>query len=213
MQTIWGLHSPASSPESLLSLEGDKLQTSPIKGTCPQGDNLHEAAELRQTMMADEKERAEHRMLVDLMRNDLTQVAKPGTVKVGRFDVEAYANVQHLVVTSREHFVRSTTVQRLSKRCFLVGPSRAARARLSALRSTTEQMPRSFWTGSIGYIDVHTGRSGLNILIRTLEAHATKGRWWASSAPVVASPSLRNLRTRWKRPVGREQRFASLQAG
>ena len=48
-------------------------------------------------MISDQKERAEHRMLVDLMRNDLTQVAEPGSINVERFDVESYANVQHLV--------------------------------------------------------------------------------------------------------------------
>ena len=171
----------SSSPESLLSLEGDKLQTSPIKGTCPQGDNLHEAAELRQTMMADEKERAEHRMLVDLMRNDLTQVAKPGTVKVGRFDVEAYANVQHLVShitgTLRSEHNGATALQAVFPGGSITGCPRTV---VCAVIDQLEQMPRSFWTGSIGYIDVHTGRSAWNILIRTLEAHATKGRWWAS---------------------------------
>ena len=171
----------SSSPESLLMLDGSALQTSPIKGTCPQGANLPEAAELRQQMIGDEKERAEHRMLVDLMRNDLTQVAMPGSVNVSRFDVEAYANVQHLVshitATLRPEHNGATALQAVFPGGSITGCPRTV---VCAVIDQLEQMPRSFWTGSIGYIDVHSGRSAWNILIRTLEAHASNGQWRAS---------------------------------
>ena len=164
----------SSSSESLLSLEGDKLQTSPIKGTCPQGDNLHEAAELRQTMMADEKERAEHRMLVDLMRNDL-KVAEPAPLRLADLMSKRTPMSSIWSVTSREHFVRA---QRCNGQAVFPGGSiTAARARLSALRSTSSSKCRGRFGRVHRYIDVHTGRSAWNILIRTLEAHATKGRW------------------------------------
>ena len=171
----------SSSPESLLMLEGTTLQTSPIKGTCPQGANLTEAADLRQQMIADQKERAEHRMLVDLMRNDLTQVAVPGSVKVSRFDVEAYANVQHLVshitATLRPDHNGASALQAVFPGGSITGCPRTV---VCAVIDELEQMPRSFWTGSIGYIDVHSGRSAWNILIRTLEAHRSNGRWQGS---------------------------------
>ena len=170
-----------SSPESLLMCDGQLLQTSPIKGTCPQGSTGDEAARHRETMIGDEKERAEHRMLVDLMRNDLTQVAVPGTVGVDLFDVEAYANVQHLVshITAqlRPNESGASALQSVFPGGSITGCPRTV---VCAVIDRLEEMPRSFWTGSIGYIDVHSGRSAWNILIRTLEAHLKSGRWHAS---------------------------------
>ena len=64
-------------------LDGTTLQTSPIKGTCPQGNNVEEASRFRgEQMVSDQKEQAEHRMLVDLMRNDLGAISRPGSVHV-----------------------------------------------------------------------------------------------------------------------------------
>ena len=71
--------------------------TAPIKGTRPRGSDSDQESLLRRDLVHDQKERAEHRMLVDLERNDLGIVSKPGTVHQSRFDVEAYSNVQHLV--------------------------------------------------------------------------------------------------------------------
>ena len=171
----------SSSPESLLSFDGERLSTSPIKGTCPQGHDDTEAARLRGRMIEDEKERAEHRMLVDLMRNDLSQIAVPGSVFVNRFDVESYANVQHLVshitATIRPNASGASALQALFPGGSITG---CPRTMVCAVIDELEQTPRSFWTGSIGYIDVHTGRSAWNILIRTLEAHAVGSRWRAS---------------------------------
>ena len=73
------------------------ITTAPIKGSAPRGASEAEELLLREDMISDQKERAEHRMLVDLMRNDVGQIAYPNQVWVERFDVEAYAEVQHLV--------------------------------------------------------------------------------------------------------------------
>ena len=171
----------SSSPESLLMCDGKTLQTSPIKGTCPQGANPEEASRLRETMIGDQKERAEHRMLVDLMRNDLTKVARPGTINVDRFDVEAYANVQHLVSHISAELDHRETGASALQAVFPGGSiTGCPRTMVCAVIDQLEEMPRSFWTGSIGYIDVHTGRSSWNILIRTLEAHRVGNRWQAS---------------------------------
>ena len=171
----------SSSPESLLMFDGATLQTSPIKGTCPQGTNIEEASRFREQMVSDQKERAEHRMLVDLMRNDLTAVARSGSVNVERFDVEAYANVQHLVshitATIKPDTSGADAVQAIFPGGSITG---CPRTMVCAVIDQLEEMPRSFWTGSIGYIDVHSGQSAWNILIRTLEAHAVGGRWNAS---------------------------------
>tara|TARA_B100000900_G_scaffold414730_1_gene442236 strand:+ start:881 stop:3121 length:2241 start_codon:yes stop_codon:yes gene_type:complete len=171
----------SSSPESLLMFDGTTLQTSPIKGTCPQGNNMEEASRFREQMISDEKERAEHRMLVDLMRNDLTAVARAGSVKVERFDVESYANVQHLVshitAMAKPETSGADALQAVFPGGSITGCPRTV---VCAVIDQLEEMPRSFWTGSIGYIDVHTGQSAWNILIRTLEAHAVGGRWHAT---------------------------------
>ena len=171
----------SSSPESLLMVNGSTLQTSPIKGTCPQGTDIEEASRFREQMISDQKERAEHRMLVDLMRNDLTAVARSGSVNVGRFDVEAYANVQHLVshitATIKPETSGADAVQAIFPGGSITG---CPRTMVCAVIDQLEEMPRSFWTGSIGYIDVHSGQSAWNILIRTLEAHMVGGRWRAS---------------------------------
>jgi anthranilate synthase/aminodeoxychorismate synthase-like glutamine amidotransferase len=171
----------SSSPESLLMVNGTTLQTSPIKGTCPQGTDIEEASRYREQMISDQKERAEHRMLVDLMRNDLTTVARSGSVNVGRFDVEAYANVQHLVshitATIKPETSGADAVQAIFPGGSITG---CPRTMVCAVIDQLEEMPRSFWTGSIGYIDVHSGQSAWNILIRTLEAHTVGGKWHAS---------------------------------
>ena len=176
-----GLAVASSSPESLLMLRGDELQTSPIKGTCPQGATPEEAARLRDAMYGDQKERAEHRMLVDLMRNDLTQVAVPGSIGVARFDVEAYANVQHLVSHITATLQPDLTGAHALDAVFPGGSiTGCPRTVVCAVIDELEQWPRSFWTGSIGYMDVHDGQGAWNILIRTLEAHFSAGRWQAT---------------------------------
>ena len=92
-----GLALASSSPEILLETKNGNVMTAPIKGTRPRGSDADQESLLRRDLVHDVKERAEHRMLVDLERNDLGIVAKSGSVHQSRFDVEAYANVQHLV--------------------------------------------------------------------------------------------------------------------
>ena len=171
----------SSSPESLLACDGSTVRTSPIKGTCPQGVDDAEAEDLRNAMIEDQKERAEHRMLVDLMRNDLTQIAEPGSIGVERFDVEAYANVQHLVshisAKLQPQADGATALQAVFPGGSITG---CPRTMVCAVIDELEQMSRSFWTGSMGFIDVHSGQSSWNILIRTLEAHKVGRTWHAS---------------------------------
>lgn len=168
----------SSSPETLLKCDGETLHTAPIKGTRPRGSSDEEEARLRQEMIDDEKERAEHRMLVDLMRNDIGAVSKVGSVQVKRFDVEAYANVQHLVSqitgTLEEKQTGVDALQAVFPGGSITGCPRTV---VCAAIDELEQIPRSFWTGSAGWIDVHSGECSWNILIRTLQATLTHGRW------------------------------------
>ena len=84
-----GIALASSSPEILVETEGDEIMTAPIKGTRPRGSDADQETLLRRDLVHDQKERAEHRMLVDLERNDLGIVSKPGSVFQSRFDVEA----------------------------------------------------------------------------------------------------------------------------
>ena len=93
-----GFEVVGASPELLLQVEGDRLTTHPIAGTRPRGADAREDALLSEELQRDPKERAEHVMLVDLGRNDLGRVARPGTVTVSKYmEVERYSHVLHLV--------------------------------------------------------------------------------------------------------------------
>ena len=194
----------SSSPESLLVCDETSIRTSPIKGTCPQGTDETASANLRSNMIDDGKERAEHRMLVDLMRNDLTQISVPGSVGVERFDVEAYANVQHLVSHISGVLKPKTGGGEALQALFPGGSiTGCPRTMVCAVIDELEQMPRSFWTGSMGFIDVHSGQASWNILIRTLEAHK-EGRNWSASVgagggiTIASDPSKEVEEAAWK---------------
>ncbi|HID07834.1 MAG TPA: anthranilate synthase component I, partial [Armatimonadetes bacterium] len=89
-----------ASPETLMTVHNRKLITNPIAGTCPRGSTPEEDKRLADDMLSDEKERAEHVMLVDLGRNDVRMVSKPGTVKVDDYmSVLKYSHVQHIEST------------------------------------------------------------------------------------------------------------------
>ena len=87
-----------SSPERLVSVNGDYLETRPIAGTRPRGSSGIQDIELSMELINSDKEKAEHLMLVDLERNDISKVCKPGSVKVNEMmTIESYAHVHHIV--------------------------------------------------------------------------------------------------------------------
>jgi anthranilate synthase component 1 len=173
-----GLALASSSPEILVETQDRTVMTAPIKGTRPRGSDADQESLLRRDLVHDKKERAEHRMLVDLERNDLGIVAEPGSVVQSRFNVEAYSNVQHLVshVTGKlsDDNDGIDALQALFPGGSITGcPKTVVCASIDEL----EKKPRSFWTGSMGWIDVHSGDSTWNIMIRTLEARYTPEGW------------------------------------
>ena len=173
-----GIALASSSPEILLETKDGEVMTAPIKGTRPRGSDPDQESLLRRDLVHDRKERAEHRMLVDLERNDLGIVAQPGSVIQSRFDVEAYANVQHLVsqITGELDDKKDgiDALQALFPGGSITGCPKTV---VCAAIDEIEQKPRSFWTGSMGWIDVHTGDSTWNIMIRTLEARYSPEGW------------------------------------
>ena len=199
-----GLALVCSSPESLLKSDGKSVFTSPIKGTRPRGSNMEQEKTLRLEMVNDEKERAEHRMLVDLMRNDISTVSKVGSVKVNRFDVEAYSQVQHLVShlsgVLKEESNGLDALQAVFPGGSITGCPRTV---VCAAIDELEQQPRSFWTGSIGWIDVVSGASSWNILIRTLIARKQREKWFANVAAgggitIGSHPKTEVEEAKWK---------------
>ncbi len=173
-----GIALVSSSPEILLKVEGREVMTAPIKGTRPRGSDFDQEEMLRKDLLFDQKERAEHRMLVDLERNELSMVCEVGSVKQSRFDVEAYANVQHLVSqisgTLSEDKDGLDALQAVFPGGSITGCPKTV---VCAAIDEIEAEPRSFWTGSAGWIDVHSGDCTWNILIRTLEARHENNSW------------------------------------
>ena len=193
-----------SSPESLLKCDGESVFTSPIKGTRPRGAHPEQEKDLRNEMINDEKERSEHRMLVDLMRNDISTVSKIGSVQVERFDVEAYAQVQHLVSHLSGVLDEGSNGLDALQAVFPGGSiTGCPRTVVCAAIDELEQQPRSFWTGSIGWVDVASGACSWNILIRTLIARKQRGQWHGSVAAgggitIGSHPKTEVEEAKWK---------------
>jgi anthranilate synthase component 1 len=143
-----------SSPEMLVKVEGDDVYTVPIAGTRPRGRNQEEDDRLAAEMLADEKEKAEHLMLVDLARNDIGKVAAFGSVQVTSFmEVDKFSHVQHMtsVVTGKLHD-ESDRFDALGS-CFPAGTvSGAPKLRAMQIIAELEPHPRGIYAGAVGYI-------------------------------------------------------------
>ncbi|MEO6687557.1 MAG: aminodeoxychorismate synthase component I, partial [Dokdonella sp.] len=163
----WAIAS--SSPERLIEIRGDRVQTRPIAGTRPRGDD--DAAVLRE-LIAHPKERAEHVMLIDLERNDLGRVCVPGSVVVDELmSVESYAHVHHIVSNVRGTLCAGTTPGQAIRAVFPGGTiTGCPKVRCMQIIAELEGVGRGAYTGSFGYLN-RDGDLDLNILIRTLTLH------------------------------------------
>jgi len=157
-----------SSPEVLVRLEEGKVLTRPIAGTRRRGNTEEEDRALEQELLADEKERAEHLMLVDLGRNDLGRVCKPGTVKVTDFmRVERYSHVMHLVSDVEGEVMEGLSAFDVLKACFPAGTvSGAPKVRAMQIIEELEPERRGIYAGSVGYVSFD-GNMDMAIAIRT----------------------------------------------
>jgi anthranilate synthase component 1 len=158
-----------SSPEMLVRVEGQKIQTHPIAGTRPRGKTEEEDLRLAEELKRNEKERAEHVMLVDLGRNDLGRVSAYGTVKVPTYmTLERYSHVMHLVSVvegrlSDEHDRLDALVA-----CFPAGTvSGAPKVRAMEIVAELENQRRGVYAGAVGYLDF-AGNLDFCITIRTM---------------------------------------------
>ncbi len=157
------------SPERFLELENRKVTTKPIKGTRRRGGNGKDDERLKTELANSSKDKAENLMIVDLLRNDLSRVCKPFSVKVPKlFDIETYPNVHHLVSTVTGDMEESGTATQLLAHSF-PGGSITGAPKIRAMEIIDELEPhhRSLYCGSIVYISRH-GRMDSSITIRTL---------------------------------------------
>jgi anthranilate synthase component 1 len=158
-----------ASPEMLVRVEDGVVETHPIAGTMPRGRDEDEDAEIEERLKNDEKERAEHVMLVDLGRNDIGRVSKPGTVKVTDFMiVERYSHVMHLVSRVRGKLRDGMSAYDALRACFPAGTvSGAPKIRAMEIISELEPDRRGPYAGAVGYFDF-SGNMDTAITIRTM---------------------------------------------
>jgi anthranilate synthase component 1 len=156
------------SPESLVTVRDGKVTTHPIAGTRPRSADPDEDSWLEKDLMVDEKERAEHLMLVDLGRNDVGRVCRPGSVHVTDFfRVERYSHVMHLVSTVTGELAAGHTAFDAVTACFPAGTlSGAPKPRAMELIEELEPTRRGVYGGVVGYLDF-AGDADTAIAIRT----------------------------------------------
>lgn len=159
----------SSSPERLVEVRGDRVQTRPIAGTHPRGRDAASDRDLAQRMLSHPKERAEHIMLIDLERNDLGRVCQPGSVEVDELMVlESYAHVHHIVSNVRGRLREGVGPGEVIRAVFPGGTiTGCPKVRCMQIIAELEGSGRGFYTGSMGYLD-HRGHMDLNILIRSM---------------------------------------------
>ncbi len=167
-----GVDLVSASPELLLNVNDEQLRTEPIAGTRPRGGTAKEDDELATELRSNDKERAEHAMLVDLERNDLGKIAKYGSVEVTDYRrIDRYSEVMHLVseVTARRRPDVSVTdaIAAVFPGGTITG---APKPRTMEIIDELESTRRGPYTGSIGMVGFDE-RATLNIVIRTLVRH------------------------------------------
>ena len=164
----------SASPELFFQVEGDRATVRPMKGTAPRGRTAEDDAALRDRLRASIKDRAENLMIVDLMRNDLSRMAVPGSVQVeAPFAIESYPTVHQMVTTVRAQLAPGKGVVDLVRAIFPCGSvTGAPKIRAMELIDTWERDARGGYCGAIGHIDVagpnQTGTAVFNVAIRTV---------------------------------------------
>jgi anthranilate synthase component 1 len=158
-----------SSPEMLVKITGEEVEYRPIAGTRPRGANVAEDQRLEKELLSDEKERAEHIMLVDLGRNDVGRVSRYGTVRVpDLMFVERYSHVMHLVSSVRGKLRDDTDAWDAFWACFPAGTvTGAPKVRAMQIISELEPTRRGLYAGSVLYFDL-SGNLNSCIAIRSI---------------------------------------------
>lgn len=185
-----GFTAAGASPESLVKVTGRRVETNPIAGTRPRGVNRQQDEVLKNDMMKDEKEKAEHLMLVDLGRNDMGKVSKFGTVSVERFmEVDYYSHVMHMVSTVAGELKDHLDCFDALRACFPAGTvSGAPKIRAMEIIDELEKVRRGIYAGAVGYFSFD-GDMDTCIAIRTIVFKNNKAYLQAGAGIVYDSHS------------------------
>ncbi len=192
-QTPWGAMISCS-PERLVQLQQQQATTRPIAGTRKRGHSPVEDERLATELLTNQKEIAEHIMLVDLERNDLGRVCKWGTVKVDELlSIERYSHVMHLVSNVTGELDPKYDSIDLIRAMFPGGTiTGCPKVRCMQIIRELEQSPRLAYTGSMGFLN-HDGSLDLNILIRSFMLQGQQLQFWAGAGIVADSVAEREL--------------------
>ena len=189
-----------ASPEMLIKVNQGKIETRPIAGSRPRGKTEEEDIRLGEELLADEKERAEHVMLVDLGRNDVGRVSEFGTVKVSQFMIiERYSHIMHIVSTVEGKLKPDIHCIDALMSCFPAGTlSGAPKIRAMEIIDELETHKRGIYGGAICYLDFN-GNLDSCIAIRTMLLKNNRAAVQAGAGIVADSqPSLEYEETRNK---------------
>ena len=178
-----------ASPETLVKLENGVLHTFPLAGTRPRGKTVEEDKALEKELLADEKELAEHNMLVDLGRNDLGKISRFGTVQVEKLrSVERFSHVMHIGSTVRGEICEGKDALDAIEAVLPAGTlSGAPKIRACRLIGELENNKRGIYGGAIGYIDF-TGNMDTCIAIRI--AYKKNGKVFVRSGAGIVADSV-----------------------
>jgi len=184
----------SSSPERLLRIRDQRLDTRPIAGTYPRGASASEDQQLAAALVAHPKERAEHIMLIDLARNDLGRVATGGSVRVDEYmAVETYAHVHHIVSNVTGELRAGVSPLQALRAVFPGGTiTGVPKVRCMQIIAELENEPRGPYTGTLGYLN-HDGSGDFNILIRTMSLYGRQLEFRAGAGVVADSDPQREL--------------------
>lgn len=163
------------SPEMFFQIENGEISVRPMKGTSPRGMFLADDRAAADRLQASEKNRAENVMIVDLMRNDLGRICRPGSVKTtSLFDVERYPSVWQLTSTVKGDLAKNCTAESIMRSLFPSGSvTGAPKIRAMEIIDELEKSPRGIYTGSIGYFG--KSRAHFNVAIRTVSLNQERG--------------------------------------
>jgi anthranilate synthase component 1 len=183
----------SASPERLVSVRGDVVETRPIAGTRARFAGDDDAARIRE-LVGHPKERAEHVMLIDLERNDLGRVCTPGSVEVDELmTVESYAHVHHIVSNVRGRLRDGATPGAVIRAVFPGGTiTGCPKVRCMQIIAELEREGRGAYTGAMGWLN-RDGDLDLNILIRSAEVEGDTLRFRAGAGIVADSDPQREL--------------------
>jgi anthranilate synthase component 1 len=184
----------SSSPERLCAVQGGRINTRPIAGTRPRSHRPGADHDETSGLIAHPKERAEHVMLIDLERNDLGRICRPGSVQVDEFMVtESYEHVHHIVSSVSGTLLEDITPGRVLRAVFPGGTiTGCPKVRCMRIIAELEGAGRGAYTGALGYLN-RDGSCDFNILIRTMVMHGGEVTFRAGAGIVADSSPRREL--------------------